>query len=396
MTATRDGIDRRRFLALGAAASGLAVGACGHEDPTSISHAAAGMGYRSLGGTGLKVSEIAFGGDGPENPSLLVAAMDAGINVVFTSPRYRDGRAQASIGRAIAELGGRRDELIIFSGTGVTGSTSKQDILDTIDDSLRLLQTDHIEIFGIFQVESPRDLAFDPLYEAFAEARAAGKVGHLGLTGHSGGMQQCLEAAIDDGHFEVFLIKYDFVSYPDQDRILRRASEQGIGTMVFKTGAGNREREIRDLEKSGLSYRQATVRWALTNPDVASVCIRMTSFSQIREFVGAAGSPLTRAEIELLRRYAKDMYARYCRFCRTCEASCPHGVAVADINRYAMYFKYDQREKDAMQLYDQLPEHRSSAACGSCTGLCEGECPFGRSIRDELVEANHLLRFDEA
>ncbi|MEJ2189890.1 MAG: aldo/keto reductase [Acidobacteriota bacterium] len=396
MTATRDGIDRRRFLALGAAASGLAVGACDHRESISSDYATAGMGYRSLGGTGLEVSEIAFGGDGPENPSLLIAAMDAGINVVFTSPRYRDGRAQASIGRAIAELGSRRDDLIVFSGTGLTRNTSKQDILDTIDGSLRRLRTDHIEIFGVFQVETPQDLAFDPLYEAFAEARAAGKVGHLGLTGHSGGMQQCLEAAIEDGRFEVFLIKYDFVSYPDQDRILRRASEQGIGTMVFKTGAGNREQEIRDLEKNGLSYRQATVRWALTNPDVASVCIRVTNFNQIHEFVGAVGSPLSRAEIAMLRRYAEDMYASYCRFCRSCEAGCPHGVSVADINRYAMYFKYDRRDKDAMQLYDQLPEHRSAAACASCTGLCEEGCPFGRNIRDELVEANRLLRFREA
>jgi aryl-alcohol dehydrogenase-like predicted oxidoreductase len=396
MTSARDGIDRRRFLALGAAASGLAVGACGNDNSTFTNNTPTAMGYRSLGGTGLKVSEIAFGGDGPENPSLLMAAMDAGINVVFTSPRYRDGRAQASIGRAIAELGGRRDELIVFSGTGVTGNTSKQDILDTIDGSLRRLQTDHIEIWGVFQVETPRDLAFDPLCEAFEEARAAGKVGHLGLTGHSGGMQQCLEAAIDDGLFEVFLIKYDFVSYPDQDRILRRASEHGIGTMVFKTGAGNREQEIKDLEESGLSYRQATVRWALTNPDVSSVCIRMTSFSQIHEFVGAVGLPLARAEIEMLRRYAEDMYAMYCRFCRSCEAHCPHGVAVADINRYAMYFKYDRREKDAMELYDRIPEHRSAAACGTCTGHCEEGCPFGRRIRFELVEANRLLRLHEA
>ena len=396
MTATRDGIDRRRFLALGAAASGLAVGGCGHEQEAPVDGASPGMGYRALGTTGLKVSEIAFGGDGPENPSLLIAAMDAGINVVFTSPRYRDGRAQASIGRAIASLGSRRDELIVFSGTGVTRHTTRQDILDTIDNSLRLLQTDHIEIFGVFQVEAPRDLDCEPLYEAFAEAKAAGKVAHLGLTGHSGGMQQCLEAAIDGGRFEVFLIKYDFVSYPDQDRILRRASERGIGTMVFKTGAGNREREIRDLEKSGLSYRQATIRWALTNPDVAGVCIRMTSFSEIRESVGAVASPLTRAEADMLRHYADEMYAKYCRFCRSCEASCPHGVAVADVNRFAMYFKYNGREKDAMQLYGELPHHRSAAACDSCAGQCEGGCPFGRRIQAELVEAHRLLRFREA
>ncbi len=396
MTSTRDGIDRRRFLALGAAASGLTVGGCRREDAAVRSDSAAAMGYRALGDTGFEVSEIAFGGDGPENPSLLLAAMDAGINIVFTSPRYRDGSAQASIGRAIASLGKRRSELIVFSGMGVTPRTTKQDILDTVDASLRLLQTDHIEIFGVFQVETPRDLELDPLYDAFAEAKAAGKVGHLGLTGHSGGMQRCLEAAIADGRFKVFLIKYDFASYPDQDRILRRASERGIGTMVFKTGAGNREQEIKDLEKGGLSYRQATVRWALTNPDVASVCIRVTSFSQIHKLVEAVGSPLARAEVEMLRRYADEMYRRYCRFCRSCEASCPHGVAIADVNRYAMYFKFDRREKDAMHLYERLPAGRSAAACAACDGPCEAACPFGRRIRGELAEAHHLLRFEEA
>ena len=40
----------------------------------------------------------------------------------------------------------------------------------------------------------------------------------------------------------------------------------------------------------------------------------------------------------MLRRYANEMYDKYCRFCGECEASCPHGVAVADINRFATYF----------------------------------------------------------
>ena len=154
-----------------------------------------------------------------------------------------------------------------------------------------------------------------------------------------------MNAAIDDGQIEVFFIKYDFVSYPDQDAILRRAAECGIGTMVFKTNAGNRQGEIKDLEAGGLSFPQATVRWALTNSYVASVAVSMSNFDTIRQYSTAASTTLTTAEVSMLRRYADEMYDKYCRFCGECEASCPHGVAVADINRFAMYFSGYGREK---------------------------------------------------
>jgi predicted aldo/keto reductase-like oxidoreductase len=194
----------------------------------------------------------------------------------------------------------------------------------------------------------------------------------------------------------VFFTKYDFVSYPDQDDLLRRATERGIGTLVFKTDAGSRQREIKDLEAGGLSFKQATIRWALTNPDVASVSVTMTSFDVIAEAAGAIGSGPSGAEVAMLRRYAEEMYDQYCRFCATCEASCPHQVAVAEIMRYAMYFDYYGREKEAMRLYSELPAAASAAVCRGCTGPCDGACPFGRSVRSGLVDAHHSLSWDAA
>jgi len=204
-------------------------------------------------------------------------------------------------------------------------------------------------------------------------------------------MQEVLEAAVDDGRFDVFFVKYDFVSYPDQDAILRRAAEKGIGTIVFKTNAGARENEIRDLEAGGLSFRQAAAKWALTHPYVASVCISLTSFREIRDFAAVPGAQLAGAEWRMLERYAGEMYDRYCRFCRTCEASCPHGVAVADVMRYEMYFSAYGREKEAMRLYASLPPGRTATACDGCAGACEGSCPFGRRIRGPLRAAHRAL-----
>lgn len=395
MVSLRKTVDRRSFLKLGAAASGVVVGGCGgHEGSTTSSPTTFELGYRPLGGTGLRVSEVAFGAHGLDRPDLMQAALDAGINTVCVSGHYLDGREEEALGEAMSALGRRREEVVIISGTMVPQGTSTQRVLDDIDASLLRLRTDHIHVFLTFQLTSPSDLRVDALYEAFERARDAGKVGHLGLSSHAGGMQAILNAAIDDGRFEVFFIKYDFVSYPDQAEILRRAAERGIGTMVFKTNAGNRKNEIKDLEAGGLSFQQATVKWALTSPEVASVAISMTNFDTIRQYTAAMGRGLSAAEVAMLRRYADEMYDQYCRFCGECEASCPHGVAVADVNRFAMYFGGYGREKEAMHLYRTLPPSRSADSCDECMGPCDAACPFGRQVRAELLQAHRRLSFE--
>jgi predicted aldo/keto reductase-like oxidoreductase len=166
--------------------------------------------------------------------------------------------------------------------------------------------------------------------------------------------------------------------------------------MVFKTQAGARQREIKDLEAGGLSFKQATIRWALSNADVSSVAVTPTSFDEIDEAVAAVGSPPSEAELAMLHHYADEMYDRYCRFCGVCEASCPQRVAIADVNRYAMYFTYYGREKEAMRLYGQLPAAATAEACRGCSGACDRACPFGRRVRAELVDAHRRLSWVEA
>jgi len=393
MARSSNSINRRNFLRLGMmTAGGAAITSTAAETPPTT-ESAGEMRYRPLGKTGLKVSEISFGTYGFSNPALLSAALDAGINLICTCADYQDGQAERSIGEAIGKLGERRDDLIILTGTKVGHGTTKESILAAIDSSLMRLQTDRVEIFRTHNVGEPEDLQVAELFEAFEAARKAGKAMHLGLSGHKGGLQGCLNAAIGDGRFEVFLCKYDFASYEDQAAIIHRAAEAGIGTIAFKTNAGARQKEIKDLEAGGLSLDQAAAKWALSNPDVASVCAGITNFDQIREFCGAIGKIPTQAENAMLRRYTDAVRERYCRFCAACEDSCPHHVAVADINRYAMYFKYYGREKDSMRLYSGLTHGESAAPCSSCEGHCQGHCPFGRRIQAGLVEAHEMLSF---
>jgi hypothetical protein len=352
------------------------------------------MRCRALGRTGLQVSEIAFGAHGVDSVPLMGAALDAGINTFCTSGSYLDGREEKALGEALRSLGAKRDRIVVFTGEEVSPTTSARRLLDAFDASLTRLGSDRIDVFYAAQIDSVAQLRAPGLFEAIAEAKRAGKVRHLGFSCHGGDMAATMNAAVDDGRFEVFFIKYDFVSIPGLDTILRRAAERGIGTVVFKTTAGNRQREIKDLEAGGLSFRQATLKWALSNQDVASVAVTANSFRVIRESVEAVGAPLTVAEGAMLRRYAREMASRICRFCATCQPHCPRGVAIADVMRYAMYFSHYGREKQAMRLYRALPGDRTAAACGQCAAPCERACPHGRPVQAELIDADRRLTFE--
>jgi predicted aldo/keto reductase-like oxidoreductase len=391
MTDPRPAIDRRAFLQLGAAASGLAFG-CGAagREPESPAGAVA-MRLRPLGRTGLEVSELSFGAHGVDNPPLMAAALEAGINTFGTSGQYLDGREEEALGRALRDVAAERERLVVVTGNPVDAHQSARSVLEDIDDSLRRLGSGHIDVYYAADLRSTADVRVDAFHEAIATAKQAGKVRHLGLSGHSGGMQAVLNAAIEDGRFEVFFIKYDFVSYPDLDAILERAAARGIGTIAFKTNAGNRQREVKELQAGGLSLREASVKWALVNPAVASVCVTFGSFDDIRQMTAAVGSRLTQAEAAMLRRYADHVRHRYCRFCAACEPTCPHGVAIADVNRYFMYDAYYDRHEEARRRYAALGPGRAAAACAGCGAPCEAACPFGRPVREELVEAHRRL-----
>ena len=110
-------------------------------------------------------SEIAFGAHGTYNPSLMSAALDAGINTFCTSGSYMDGREEESVGEGINANRSRRDQIVILTGEIVGPDRTKRSILDNIDASLRRLRTDHIEVFYTGDVRSPEGLRVDALFD---------------------------------------------------------------------------------------------------------------------------------------------------------------------------------------------------------------------------------------
>jgi predicted aldo/keto reductase-like oxidoreductase len=173
-------ISRRHFLA-GAAATGASLMAQSND---TVPH-------RPLGKTGLDVSIIGMGGyhvgtakDQDEANQLVNHALDAGINFFDNAWEYHDGKSETFVGNA---LKGKRKDAIVMTKV-CTHGRGKDVAMRQLEESLRRLQTDYLDIWQIHEViyDNDPDLIFAPngAAEALALAKLQGKVRFVGFTGH--------------------------------------------------------------------------------------------------------------------------------------------------------------------------------------------------------------------
>jgi aryl-alcohol dehydrogenase-like predicted oxidoreductase len=149
------------------------------------------MNYRSLGRTGVQVSPLClgamnFGDPTPEDESLRIidAALDGGINFIDTANVYNDGESERIVGRALRR-NGRRDEVVLATkvhgemGPGPNDrGNSRYHIMRACEDSLRRLQTDHIDLY---QLHRPAlDIPQDETLRALDDLVRSGKVRYIG------------------------------------------------------------------------------------------------------------------------------------------------------------------------------------------------------------------------
>lgn len=153
------------------------------------------MQYRSLGRTGVMVSPLClgamnFGGRTPENESIQIinAALDAGINFIDTANVYNKGESERVVGKALAQ-NGKRDEVVLATKVnGEMGSgpnergISRYHIIKACEDSLRRLQTDHIDLY---QIHRPSlTIPQDETLRALDDLVRSGKVRYIGCSTH--------------------------------------------------------------------------------------------------------------------------------------------------------------------------------------------------------------------
>ena len=343
------------------------------------------MPYRRLGRTGLKISEIGFGG-AIEDPAVLSRAIDRGITYIDTARGY--GPSEGRIGEVMKR---RRDEVVLATKLAPDAETTRKKILESLETSLRELKTDYVDLIqvhglggdtGIQRIQNPE------LFEAFRLAKRDGKARFLGCTSHSGDRVEVLSRAIKSGKFDVILVTVNYSTYEETetDRLLALAKQHDVGVVAMKVQQGNAK--VEGIGDGTESVRQTNLKWALSQ-EISTVISSMPTYEQLKEDMDAAGKRMSMGDWDLLERYTAAISTDYCRMCDRC-LPCPQGVAVAEVLRYSMYYKHYHQPDRATKLYQELAPHECAGACMSC-GLCEERCTYGLPVMAKLREAHQLM-----
>ena len=231
---TEQELSRRDFLkrAAGAAAALGAASGLGVKLPEALAANGAkkpGMGYRVLGRTKLKVSELGMGTIVTGNAAVIQRAVDLGVNFFDTAECYREGNGEIDLGKA---LKGRRDKVIIATKWHTDGHTPAEALLRSLDQSLSRLNMDHVELIQIHGADNEVQVTGDELWEAFTRARQAGKVRFNGLSTH--GNRAVIRAAIKNGRFDAVLPAHNAMTADSVGPAIREAHKAGVGVIVMK------------------------------------------------------------------------------------------------------------------------------------------------------------------
>jgi len=301
--------DRREFikkLAAGALSAPLAARQLLQSAPSPAAPSRIKKGdmyFRKLGRTELLVSEISLGGSPiPERP-VLFQSIERGINYIDTSHTYMNGNSERGIGEALKEFG--RDKIHVATKFHLRRSWSRETIVDTVESSLKRLQTDYIDVLCIHGASDPELLTDERVLEAFERLRKEGKYRFRGLSCHSN-HENIVEKAVSCGVYDMILLGYNVFDIKESDeeievyddylqacglsRMISSAKEKNVGIIAMKTlKVGGRRQKLEKYEDGTASSYQAMLKWALSNPDISSVATEMMNFRELEEDLAVVG-----------------------------------------------------------------------------------------------------------
>ena len=313
-------VDRRQLLkTLGVVGSALAlngpVGAARALADRSSEPASGQVPRRMLGKTGIEVSALCFGGahlgriDGEsEAIRILQEGIDAGITFLDNAWEYHQGLSEERMGKG---LQGRRQQVFLMTKVCSHGRDERV-AMQQLEESLRRLRTDHIDLWQIHEViyanDPDRHFAPGGVTDAMLEAKRQGKVRFLGFTGHKDPAIH-LKMLQHDFPFDACQLPlnvFDGTYRSFEQAVLPLLNERGIAPLAMKSLSGNG-----DAVKRGVVSAEEALRYVLSLP-VATVVSGIDSRNVLRQNLAIAGkfTPMTVAEMEGLRSrmapYAKE------------------------------------------------------------------------------------------
>ena len=320
------------------------------------------MKYRTLGRTGLKVSELCLGTmtfgenfygiavvDQSNANAMVTRALEAGINFFDTADVYSYGQSEVVLGQALKDCGVARESVIVATkvrsamteaataGTGDVNNVglSRQHIMAALENSLRRLQTDYIDLYQVhgWDILTP----IEETLRALEDLVRQGKVRYIGCSNWSARHLMkalYLSRAHDWAGFVSLQAYYSLVGRDLEHELLPLCREESIGVLPwsplsggFLSGKYTRDNPnpegarrsgfqfppideargfdavdalARIAKEKGTTIAQVALAWLLAQPGVTSIIIGANKMPQLEDNLKAADLELTAAEIEVL------------------------------------------------------------------------------------------------
>jgi len=298
-------------------------------------------------------------------------AIDRGVVHFDVAPSYGD--SEVKLGEA---LEGRRDEVFLAAKTL---ERTREGAAKEFRSTLERLRTDHLDLYQFHALDTDEDLerALGPggALETFLEARAAGTIRFIGLTGHNPRVQARALKMFD---FDTVMVPVNFVDHfitNSEGGLLPLAEQKDVGVIAMKATYRS---AVEDVETA---YRYTLSQKVSRTVPAGSVEELWRAIE-----VASAFEPMGLPERTALFRDAPDLGDRCCRQCGYC-APCPEGVDIPRI--FALEGYADRYRKEIAQgMYAQLPVDAN--ACTGC-GVCEEKCPFGLKIAERMRDMDERL-----
>lgn len=323
----------------------------------------------TLGSTGITVNKNGFGAlpiqriSDEDAVCLIRKAYEGGINFFDTARCYSDSEKKVGIA-----LEGIRDKVIVATKTM---STTVERFWEDLEISLDNLKTDHVDIYQFHNPSfCPRPGDGTGLYEAMLEAKAQGKVKHIGITNHR---LSVANEAIDSGLYETLQFPFCYLATDKDIELVEKCRKANMGFIAMKALSGGLINNSRAAYVYLARFDNVLPIWGVQREN------------ELDEFLSYVQEPpvMTQELEELIRHDREQLQGEFCRGCGYC-MPCPVGIEINNCARMSLMIR---RSPSEAQLTPKMQEKmKLIEKCLHC-GQCKGKCPYGLDT-PTLLEKN--------
>ncbi len=328
------------------------------------------MNVITLGSTGIQVVQNGFGALPIQRDSKEVAvkivrrAYEGGMRFFDTARAYSD--SEEKVGEALHDV---RDNLYIATKTM---AQTPEEFWEQLEMSLRLLKTDYIDIYQFHcanQVYAPGDGT--GMYECMLEAKAQGKIRHIGITAHK---IQIAFDAVESGLYETLQYPFSYLAAEREKELVAKCKEKNVGFIAMKGLAG------------GLINKSEAAMAFMTQYDNILPIWGIQRETELEEWLSyMENTPSMTGEIkEYVEREQKELSGEFCRGCGYC-MPCPKGIVINQCARMSLMLR---RAPSASWLSENMQaEMKKIETCINCR-KCVSKCPYSLNT-PELLKKNY-------